>query len=174
MTDGPQRALDKVVSVFSFVDPCRKLITVYKDKKELRLAEVLAEMLANYIDPSWVVPGETALVAIPARKQALRERGFDHMKEVSVRLSKRCGLPFLDVLHTVDRSDQRGLSASSRQQNMKGSFAFNPLCTAGVIPERVIIVDDVLTTGATLMAAARVLKEAGIEQVFGLTVTRLP
>ena len=84
MTDGPQRALDKVVSVFSFVDPCRKLITVYKDKKELRLAEVLAEVLANYIDPSWV------------------------------------------------------------------------------------------TTGATLMAAARVLKEAGIEQVFGLTVARLP
>lgn len=154
MTDGPQRALDKVVSVFSFVDPCRKLITVYKDKKELRLAE----------------GSQTC-------KQALRERGFDHMKEVSVRLSKRCGLPFLDVLHTVDRSDQRGLSASSRQQNMKGSFAFNPqglLCTAGVIPERVIIVDDVLTTGATLMAAARVLKEAGIEQVFGLTVARLP
>ena len=111
MTDGPQRALDKVVSVFSFVDPCRKLITVYKDKKELRLAEVLAEMLANYIDPSWVMPGETALVAIPARKQALRERGFDHMKEVGIRLSKRCGLPLLDILRTVDRCDQRGLSA---------------------------------------------------------------
>lgn len=177
MPDEPQRALDKVVSVFSFVDPCRKLITVYKDKKELRLAEVLAEMLANYVDPSWVVPGETALVVVPARKQALRERGFDHMKEVGLRLSKRCGLPLLDILRTVDRSDQRGLSASSRQQNMKDSFAFNPqglLRTAGVIPERVILVDDVLTTGATLMAAANVLKEAGIEQVFGLTVARLP
>lgn len=176
MPDEPQRALDKVVSVFSFVDPCRKLITVYKDKKELRLAEVLAEMLANYVDPSWVVPGETALVVVPARKQALRERGFDHMKEVGLRLSKRCGLPLLDILRTVDRSDQRGLSASSRQQNMKGSFAFNPqglLRTAGVIPERVILADDVLTTGATLMAAANVLKEAGIEQVFGLTVARL-
>lgn len=99
------------------------------------------------------------------------------MKEVGIRLSKRCGLPLLDILRTVDRCDQRGLSASSRQQNMKDSFAFNPqglLCTAGVIPERVILVDDVLTTGATLMAAARVLKEAGIEQVFGLTVARLP
>ena len=134
-------------------------------------------MLANYVDPSWVVPGETALVVVPARKQALRERGFDHMKEVGLRLSKRCGLPLLDILRTVDRSDQRGLSASSRQQNMKGSFAFNPqglLRTAGAIPERVILVDDVLTTGATLMAAANVLKEAGIEQVFGLTVARLP
>ena len=177
MPDEPQRALDKVVSVFSFVDPCRKLITVYKDKKELRLAEVLAEMLANYVDPSWVVPGETALVVVPARKQALRERGFDHMKEVGLRLSKHCGLPLLDILRTVDRSDQRGLSASSRQQNMKGSFAFNPqglLRTAGVVPEQAILVDDVLTTGATLMAAASVLKEAGIEQVFGLTVARLP
>ena len=177
MPNVPQHALDKVVSVFSFVDPCRKLITVYKDKKELRLAGVLAEMLANYIDPSWVVLGETALVVIPARKQALRERGFDHMKEVGMRLSNCCGLPLLDILRTVDRSDQRGLSASSRQQNMKGSFAFNPqglLRTAGVIPERVILVDDVLTTGATLMAAASVLKEAGIEWVFGLTVARLP
>ena len=177
MPDVSQRALDKVVSVFSFVDPCCKLITVYKDKKELRLAGVLADMLASYIDPSWVLLGETALVVVPARKQALRERGFDHMKEVGLRLSKRCGLPLLDLLRTVDRNDQRGLSALSRQQNMKGSFAFNPqglLRTAGVIPERVILADDVLTTGATLMAAASVLKEAGIEQVFGLTVARLP
>lgn len=177
MTDGPQRALDKVVSVFSFVDPCRKLITVYKDKKELRLAEVLAEMLANYIDPSMGHAWRNRTCGNPDAQAGTSRARVCHMKEVGIRLSKRCGLPLLDILRTVDRCDQRGLSASSRQQNMKDSFAFNPqglLCTAGVIPERVILVDDVLTTGATLMAAARVLKEAGIEQVFGLTVARLP
>ena len=129
---------------------------------------VVSENLVN------AKPGELRLVRAPGSKYYGNVFKRNYMIQ---RESKRCGLPLLDILRTVDRSDQRGLSASSRQQNMKGSFAFNPqglLRTAGVIPERVILVDDVLTTGATLMAAANVLKEAGIEQVFGLTVARLP
>lgn len=114
--------LEQIVSVFEFVDPCRKLITTYKDRKEIRLAGVLAELLANYINPAWIAPGDTALVAIPARKQAIRERGFDHMKEVGQKLSNLSGLPLLDILAPGERGDQRGLSASSRQKNMRNSF----------------------------------------------------
>ena len=196
------RPLEQVVSVFEFVDPCRKLITTFKDRKEIRLAGVLAELLANYIDPAWIIPGDTALVAIPARKQAIRERGFDHMKEVGQRLSTLSGLPLLDILAPGERSDQRGLSASSRQKNMCNSFVpklpdragrtscfpamhekgisvnsapYGDMLTTGVtLPANIILVDDVITTGATLISGALTLKEMGAQRVFGLTVARLP
>lgn len=199
---GELHPLEQIVSVFEFVDPCRKLITTYKDRKEIRLAGVLAELLANYINPAWIVPNDTALVVIPARKQAIRERGFDHMKEVGQRLSVLSGLPLLDILAPGERGDQRGLSASSRQKNMRNSFVpklpaqadrtscfpamqekgisahtapSGDMLTTGVaLPANVILVDDVLTTGATLMAGALTLKEMGAHRVFGLTVARLP
>lgn len=179
---------EQVVSVFEFTDPCRKLITIYKDRKEIRLAAVLASLLVEHIDPDWVVPDDTALAIIPARKEALRTRGFDHMKEVGLHLARSSGLPLLDLLEVNERSDQRGLSASGRQRNMRDSFVPKaPAYTAGVLdgrigavdarphlPERVILIDDVFTTGATLTSAAATLKDMGIKKVFGLTVARLP
>lgn len=255
VTAGFPHPLDKVVSVFELVDPCRKLITTYKDRKEVRLAGVLAELLCAYIDPVWIAPSpssslawDTAIVAIPAREEAIRERGFDHMKLVGERLSELCGLPLLDLLATSESGDQRGLSARGRQRNMCESFVPKwsaldkklsvsreswlaldekrpvprsleaqevsgnvqveelsknvrknlaismigedhegsemqelvgerglPIArsTQG-LPARVILIDDVITTGATLVAAAEVLKEMGVDQVVGLTVARLP
>lgn len=199
---GELHLLEQIVSVFEFVDPCRKLITTYKDRKEIRLAGVLAELLANYINPAWIAPGDTALVVIPARKQAIRERGFDHMKEVGQKLSVLSGLPLLDILAPGERGDQRGLSASSRQKNMRNSFVpklpaqsgrtscfpamqekgisantapSGDMLTTGVaLPANIILVDDVLTTGATLISGALTLKGMGVRRVFGLTVARLP
>lgn len=174
--DNDQQVLDRIVSVFEFVDPCRKLITSYKDRKEVRLATVLADLLCAYVDPRWVVQGCTAIVAIPAREQAICERGFDHMKKVGEELACLTGLPLLDALATGERGDQRGLSAFGRQTNMRDSFVPKPMLAdvAHELPEHIILIDDVFTTGATLTSAATTLKAMGAEKVFGLTVARLP
>lgn len=169
-----RKPLDQVASVFEFVDPCRKLITTYKDRKEVRLASVLAELLIGYIDPAWIAPGDTAIVVIPGRHHAIRERGFDHMKLVGEHLAQLTHLPLLAALVPNERGDQRGLSASSRQRNMHDSFLPNPSHPLAALPTRIILVDDVLTTGATLTSAATTLKQMGAEKVFGLTVARLP
>lgn len=162
--------------MFEFIDPCRKLITTYKDHKEVRLASVLAQLLVDYIDPMWTEPGNTALVVIPARHQAIRERGFDHMQLVGEQLAQLTGLPLENALEPNERGDQRGLSASSRQRNMHDSFLPSSLHRTMSMPvsRHVILVDDVLTTGATLISAATTLKQMGAEKVFGLTVARLP
>jgi ComF family protein len=168
--------LDQIVSVFEFREASRNLITVYKDRKEIRLAPILAGMLYNYLNPEWLnslqEPNGVGLVVIPARKQALRERGFDHMHEIGVQLSKLSGLPLLDLLLVNERADQRALSAQNRQKNMANSFLINP-CSTDVC-QTVILVDDVLTTGSTLIAAAATLKKAGIKKVYGLTLGRIP
>lgn len=200
MTKSP---LDRIASVFEFANPCRKLITSYKDRKEIRLASLLAGLLNDYLNPSWILPGKTALVIVPARKQAVRERGFDHMQQIGKCLANLSGLPLLDLIEPQERGDQRGLSAARRQQNMRNSFVakrangknvkhfgvqsvrasgssydHEQSCPTFVftqqLPNRVILVDDVLTTGATLTAAAIALKEMGINQVFGLTLGRIP
>lgn len=195
---GIEKPLDQIASVFEFIDPCRKLITMYKDHREVRLASVLADLLVDYIDPVWIEPGNTAIVAVPARRQAIHERGFDHMKLVGEKFARFAGLPLIDAIEPNERGDQRGLSASSRQRNMQGSFlpktSLKITCdlryrnygehpsgdlrvmshTISHIPARIILVDDVLTTGATLTSAAVTLKQMGARKVFGLTVARLP
>lgn len=169
----------------------------------MRLAEVLAGLLDEYIDPSWVVPNDTALVVVPARKQAIRERGFDHMRQIGEWLSLFSGLPLLDLIAPQERSDQRGLSSVRRHHNMEDSFKpklpkddkksngdmlherkepqsakWRYGCDTGVcsvrLPSTIILVDDVYTTGATLNAAAAALKKMGIKHVFGLTLGRIP
>lgn len=164
--------LDDITSVVEFEGPVTKLVTVYKDKQELRLGAALAELLSCHINPSWIAPHDTAIVAIPARKQAISQRGFDHMKEVGEHLARLCGLAHLELLVPLERGDQRGLSAAGRQKNMQGSFA--PRAQWMRPPSNVILIDDVFTTGATLMAGAAVLKEMGAKQVFGLTFGRVP
>ncbi len=147
----------------------RRMATVFKDRGEERMAKVLAALMADALPPEW--KKDAALVPIPARKKAKRERGFDHMSMVAHELSAFVCVPCLEALEQQPRRDQRELSARERLENMRGSITVR-LGKRPVLPRRVIVVDDVLTTGATLFAAAEALQRAGVREVFGLTFTR--
>lgn len=173
LRDAPVRfMLDDLASVLRFVDPFRRVITTYKDHREVRLGAVLAEMLSHRIDPAWVSENRTALVVIPTRAEAISERGFDHMEVIGGHLAKLTGLPHVRPIAPSESEDQRDLQAADRHANVSASFAPRPLWCGEL--EQVILVDDVLTTGATLTAAATTLKAMGAEKVFGLTLARLP
>lgn len=161
-------ALDGCASVFRFEGGATRLITVYKDRHEIRLAEPIAALLAANIDPAW--RGGCAITNIPARKRALRKRGFDHMAVVAQRLSQIAGIPYASVFAPWDNPDQRDADAAGRMRNMRSALKVAP---GTAVPRKVIVVDDVLTTGATLYAAATTLKDAGALEVFGLTLARV-
>ena len=145
-----------------------KAVRAYKDAGERRLAEPFADMLADIADPVWVRQAD-AVAFVPATAPARRVRGFDHMELVADGLARRLGLPLARLLRARQVSDQRELGRELRRRNMEGAFDVRP---GESVPARIILVDDVLTTGATLEEATAVLARAGAEHVACLTLAR--
>ena len=134
------------------------LIRTYKDQGERRLAPVLALIVARVLPPSWTVWAQ-ALTFVTASKQARRRRGFDHMEHICLELAKITGIPCLKLLGEPRTQDQRALGRSGRLLNTVGRFS----AVAWSKSLRVILIDDVMTTGATLFDAKRALEEQGHE-----------
>lgn len=157
--------LDGCVSATMLAAPTRRMIVMYKDRGEQRLAPLFARFIAESIPPAWIRQG--ALVPIPAQAASLRKRGFDHIGLIGSELARITHMPLLNALVAVERRDQRSLTAQQRLANMKGSFRVSK-----PLPPTVVLLDDVFTTGATLFAAADALRKQGAQRVFGLTFAR--
>jgi predicted amidophosphoribosyltransferase len=166
----------------------KALVLAHKEQQVLALATPLAGLLADGVrellvlaDPARDPPPEprplVALVPVPSRPSVVRARGHDPLLRVSRRAAvmlRRDGRPV--VVRRLLRSrgrvrDQAGLSAGERAANLRGAFA----CPRPGHPgdPSVVVVDDVLTTGATASECARVLRQAGAGSVGVLTVARV-
>ena len=144
-----------------------KIVRVFKDQGERRLASNMATMMQHAMPPDWVFD---AIVHVPATKAAYRRRGFDHAELIARSLSYRTGVKLVGGLARPKTHDQRKLSGAQRVENLIGSFAARPDACYG---RRVLLVDDVYTTGATLCAATDALLAAGAREVRCLTFARV-
>lgn len=104
------------------------------------------------------LPPAHALVPMPLHPARLRERGFNQCQELCRPVAAALGIPLAPdlLLREVNTAHQRGLSAAARRQNLRGAFVAAPEC-AGM---RLVLVDDVYTTGTTLRQAAQTLVSA--------------
>ena len=104
---------------------------------------------------------------IPASSTSRRRNGFDHAAILARRLAKEMRIPARKLLKRTDKGEQVGRSASLRGANV--AFA-----TRSKVDRRVVLVDDVITTGASFRSAARVLRGAGATDVYGVVVAATP
>ena len=112
------------------------------------------------------------VVPVPLHRQRHRERGYNQAELVAKPLARKLGLPYRAVLltRTKPRPDKHILSLEERWESVRGAFATRPGCKVDNL--RVLLVDDVMTTGATLDACAKALRGAGAKSVIGLTIAR--
>ena len=143
----------------------------FKYNKDLHAGWVLAKLLYDHlVSVPWASDLEV-LVPIPSHWTAAWSKGFSPTKLLCERVSQSSLIPMMPVLRRAEfRRPQVGLSAAARSENIKGAFAIvERLPIKGAT---VCLIDDVMTTGATLREAARVLLDAGAKKVYGAVLAR--
>ena len=158
---------DHTQAAFSYNFPVDKLIQALKFSERLILVNYLADALAERADTK-----PDCLVALPLHPSRLRERGFNQSLLLARRISQRLDIPLLpDACERVRNTPpQSGLPWKERDKNMRQAFACKP--GTDLQGRHVAIVDDVMTTGASIGELARALKQAGAAEVSAWVIAR--
>ena len=147
------------------------IVRTYKDLGEVRLGAVMAAHIDKAIDPQWPID---AVTYIPATKAAQRRRGFDHAQILAQSLANLRGVPCLSTLEPPHTQDQRALGRRARIQNLEGRLKAKPQTAAiARLAPRILLIDDVYTTGSTLMDACDALHAAGFAEIRCATFARV-
>ena len=149
-----------------------RAIVLLKFEEMDPLADWFADRLAEVVNHSTSVLKADLVVPVPLHRIRQQERGFNQAELLSKRLAKRLKLPHQGVLlvRKRPRPDKHLLTSHERWEAVRGAFATRS--GSQVDNRRVLLVDDVMTTGATLDACAKALRDAGASSVVGLTVGR--
>jgi predicted amidophosphoribosyltransferase len=159
---GPQ-GIDRVWSSASHDGVARALVTALKFRHLLPVAEVMAERM-HWLVPAHLLGG--AVVAVPPAEARRRRRGFDPAGELAAALATRLDTEVVACLARRGSGHQVG---RRRAERIRHAPVIDSIAPA---PRSVLLVDDVLTTGATLTACSQALRAAGARRIVALTFTR--
>lgn len=180
-------------AAFVYGAPLDRLLPRLKFHDDLAAGRLLADLMAESFmsthpidpvdtggglraigpEPVSLPPWPQALVPLPLHRRRLRERGYDQALELARPLARALALPLRpDLLHRVrETAPQSRLDAAARRKNLRGAFAAT---SAAPSFAHVALIDDVMTTGATLHAAAEALRRAGVARVDAWVCARVP
>lgn len=154
-------------STFRYEGIAKQLVLLLKKSCAADAAVPLAVHMAEEIR-NWQLPADTTVTWVTMPEIRRKKRGIDHGRTLCEAVAAELGLPSRQLLvRTKTPHTQRGLSHDARLKNLRGSIA----CTA-TLQGPVLLVDDVMTTGATAALCSHLLLEAGASQVYVMTATR--
>jgi len=166
---GRMGRLDAAVALASYEEPLRSVIHKLKYGNGWRLAPLLGAMAATRLAPSLLSP-RPLLTFVPMHPRKRRMRGYDHAEKLAGGVGKALGLEPVPLLERVrPASPQVSLGREERQRNVRGSFRPTAERLHG---EEVVLVDDVLTTGCTVVECAAALKAIGAGRVIACVLAR--
>lgn len=171
--DAQPPAFDRARAACLYDEASRELILRFKHGDQLEHAKLFAGWLRRA--GRELIEHSDVIVPVPLHPSRLLKRRYNQAAEIARPLSRLTGLPYLpDTLVRAKAGGQAGRSASGRRREVQGAFVVADARRRQVDGRRVLLVDDVMTTGATAEACARALKKAGAATVQVAVVARVP
>ena len=169
LTNPPIR--HRTRSLFRYTSPVNRLIADMKYHSQLQLADYLAHQLALAVQQQCESESKPQLlIPIPLHPKRLRQRGYNQSVELAKTLSKHLNIPLDNnaLIRIKNTLPQTQLPYAKRKQNIKSAFQ----CRHATLPEHIVLIDDVLTTGHTADMAAKVCLKQGEKKVELWTIAR--
>lgn len=164
---------NRCISIVKLDKSSGRIVALNKDAGERRLSSTMAYFIAKAVPKSWI-KNNTFVSYIPASKEAVIRRGFDHCELIAKSLAKQLDLKCVNCFNRPLSKDQRKLSRAARAENLKNIFSVKENIQGWIHKycPSFIIVDDVYTTGSTLNAASKALKLHNAKDIYCLTFAR--
>ena len=161
--------LKGVQTLCHYREGVRKLMQRLKFQGRRRYARNFSWLLEQANEALWSVNGELLVVPVPLHQKRLEERGYNQVERIFLPWAKAKRLEWCDVLLRVRPTQpQWELDKAERCRNLRDAFALSrPELVAG---RSILLVDDIMTTGATINECAKVLRKAGAKSVYALTI----
>ncbi|PCH55186.1 MAG: phosphoribosyltransferase [Legionellales bacterium] len=162
---GSPPAFDRLCSIFTYNEPVLSLVTDLKFNNKLVAGKLLGQLLADKVINDWYENDSlvTAIIPVPLHLKRLKQRGYNQVVEILHPVTTTLKLPvLLDACVRVKNTQaQSSLDSTARVANIADAFEI----VAPIPYTHVALVDDVVTTGSTVNALSKILKQHGVEQV---------
>lgn len=158
-----------VRSLGIFKGPMREIVHSLKYQRNISLGDFFAPFLAKiYIQLNWKAD---IVLPVPLHKNRLRERGYNQADILACPFAQIIGVPYerRTLVRLKDTRSQVGLKLNERRENMQAAFSADPTKVSNL---KILVLDDVATTTATIDACANALLQANAVKVYGLTLAR--
>lgn len=148
-------------------DELRRLVDDYKFENVIAAHTVLAELVSSKIG---TLPSSVVVVPVPTISSHIRQRGYDHTYLLAKKLAQLQNVTLSTAIKRVSNTKQRGASKKERHARAKAAFEVRQPLKGGIY----LVIDDIVTTGATLHFATKALLDAGADEVWVAVIARQP
>jgi ComF family protein len=155
-----------------FIPPVDRIIHHYKYQKKTKLSILLGRAMATIIRSDYVLKNADMIIPVPLFWWKRLRRGYDQAALLSATVSQECSVPVANSIRRIKNTKtQTRLDEQRRRENVMNAFTAE---AARIKDKSVLLIDDVLTTGATMNECARVLKDAGAKAVYSCVAAITP
>lgn len=174
--DGAERVFDSAFSCLEYGNAEREMILSFKYNDRPYMARSLGRIMADRINCSEELISADYIVPVPSHRKKLRERGYNQAYLLAREIGKSLNIELLPQA-LIKLSHVDSMSNMGREKRLsfsQGNFAVNPSCREKLSGKKILLVDDILTTGSTAKSCTEALKGAGAERVYLATLASVP